>query len=488
MLINFVNNMYNYADIVTSFEEWSNSVIAYIDVIYGLKDTINEDLKTQENYTRPEVKECRASMNKYKEKFQKQLEHSINIQRQEVDAITRMSSKIEVISMLIMVLVCIGVIFVIYFTVSRPIIRGSKELNGIIEDIREEKGDLTARLKNASKDEFGQMVNGINEFMETLQSILIAINNSSGALYTISEDVKSHVGQCENSTTSISDTLVDLNSSMQEISAALEYIVEGSQNIEDSAHSISKVAISGDSTIKEIALRADKINKETKEQKKNTLEIVSNIEKSINEAIENTKSVDKINELTQDILAISSQTNLLALNASIEAARAGEAGKGFSVVADEIRLLADATKETVSGIQTISKLVIDSVNDLVTNTNDIMKYMSHNIINEYDNFVEVAESYERDSCIVEQILDEFNKQSSYLEEAIVKLSSGVKSISHSVNECSEGVGGVANNVDNLLKEMNIIAGEAADNKEIADNLEKEVHRFEVIEDEQGFGN
>ena len=100
--------------------------------------------------------------------------------------------------------------------------------------------------------------------------------------------------------------------------------------------------------------------------------MIDSIKESMKKSIENSKSVDEINELTSEILAISAQTNLLALNASIEAARAGEAGRGFSVVADEIRNLADQTKLSVSNIQAVSNVVTNSVNELVSTSNDII--------------------------------------------------------------------------------------------------------------------
>ena len=125
-------------------------------------------------------------------------------------------------------------------------------------------------------------------------------------------------------------------------------------------------------------------------------------------SIENSKAVNEINDLTDEILSISSQTNLLALNASIEAARAGEAGRGFSVVADQIRNLADETKRSVANIQTVSKIVTDSVSELVSTSNNIINYVSNNIMNEYDDFVHVAETYEEDSVTMNEILEEFN--------------------------------------------------------------------------------
>ena len=77
----------------------------------------------------------------------------------------------------------------------------------------------------------------------------------------------------------------------------------------------------------------------TNDNKNSTSQVINDITGELNTALENSRSGEKVAQLTEDILSISSQTNLLALNASIEAARAGEAGKGFAVVADEIRQL-----------------------------------------------------------------------------------------------------------------------------------------------------
>ncbi len=98
-------------------------------------------------------------------------------------------------------------------------------------------------------------------------------------------------------------------------------------------------------------------------------------EKELSEAIEKSKSVEKINVLSEAILKITEQTNLLALNAAIEAARAGEAGKGFSVVAEEIRKLAEESNNTANEIQEITKIVVNAVENLANNSNKILTFI-----------------------------------------------------------------------------------------------------------------
>ncbi len=93
----------------------------------------------------------------------------------------------------------------------------------------------------------------------------------------------------------------------------------------------------------------------------------------LNQAIEDSKSVNQVNSLTDDILNIASQTNLLALNASIEAARAGEAGRGFSVVAtgDQSQLAAPPARRQPNRIQQINRVVTEAVGNLTEHSNGL---------------------------------------------------------------------------------------------------------------------
>ncbi len=142
---------------------------------------------------------------------------------------------------------------------------------------------------------------------------------------------------------------------------------------------------------------AGDMEKNAVKNKQNTSQIVNSIIGKLQIAIKESKKVEKVNELTDNILNISSQTNLLALNASIEAARAGEAGKGFAVVANEISQLADSSRETANNIQSINTMVITSLNELINNSNHLVKYIDENILPDYDGFVLAGKQYSKDS-------------------------------------------------------------------------------------------
>ena len=197
-------------------------------------------------------------------------------------------------------------------------------------------------------------------------------------------------------------------------------------------------------------------------------------------AVENSRSVDKINELTNEILGISSQTNLLALNASIEAARAGEAGRGFAVVADEIRNLAERSKETANNIQQISALVTDAVEDLAQNASGMLEFIDGTVLADYDKLVDVANQYYDDADKLDSMMDVIDNKSGELEENIANINEGIDGINTAVEESAQGVTMVADNTSQLVDMLGNIRLDAENNKEISDELSNEVSMFKHI--------
>lgn len=191
--------------------------------------------------------------------------------------------------------------------------------------------------------------------------------------------------------------------------------------------------------------------------------------------------MEKINELTSNIMDISTQTNLLALNASIEAARVGASGQGFAVVANEIRKLSDHTNHTANSIQTISALVTDSVNELVDNANTILSYISGRVLDDYANFVDTANNYKADVVIINQMLSRFTSQSEELRRVSTQMAEGIKGISLAVEDGVKVMIDSNESTASLLDSMTTISGEVSYNQEIVNRLHhSHVNKFKKI--------
>ena len=228
---------------------------------------------------------------------------------------------------------------------------------------------------------------------------------------------------------------------------------------------------------KEMKANAEKIESDARYNMVQTGEKVGNILDVLNKAIEDSKSVDQVNNLTNDILNISSQTNLLALNASIEAARAGEAGKGFAVVADEIRQLADSSRETANKIQSINSVVVAAVNNLSDNANNLVSYLQQTILPEFQTFVDGGVKYKENASYIENAMDEFVEKTDVLKKNMDEIAHSINTITTVVDDGAAGVNNAAISTQDLVEDIVNISNKMIENKGIAQNLKNSTNIF-----------
>ena len=173
------------------------------------------------------------------------------------------------------------------------------------------------------------------------------------------------------------------------------------------------------------------------------MEIYQEMKGKTQEAIERSKAVEQINNLTDNIRQISSQTNLLALNANIEAARAGEAGKGFAVVATEIGNLSNQTFETVNGINEM----VEEVNGAVENMTDcitrIMDFLENTVVLDYNSFRQIGEEYQADANTFAEAMSRINQEIADLDSKISDIAESIENVSDTVSQSAEGVNQIA---------------------------------------------
>ncbi len=206
---------------------------------------------------------------------------------------------------------------------------------------------------------------------------------------------------------------------------------------------------------------------------------VTDILQVLEDAIENSKSVDQVNRLTKDIVEISSTTNLIALNASVEAGRAGEAGKGFAVVASEIKSLASSCGETAGRIQQVNRVVTDAVHNLSKHSQDMADYLNDTILTEFQEFVRSGRQYKEDADYVKEMIDAFNSRTDRLRNSMVEIADSIESITKAIDEGADGINGVADSTENLVGDMTDITARMDTNREIVEELKNQI---EVLAD------
>lgn len=368
-------------------------------------------------------------------------------------------------------------VYAVFVSVIKKLNVTNGELGDIIQGIDRKEGDLTKRVSILSNDEISDLGSGINTFMEKLQNIMKLIIENSRKLEEVVSEVQQSVRTSNDSASDLSAVTEELSATMQEVGHSATVINQNTDSVRNEVEMIADKSNSINDYSKQMKENADQMETNAKTTMEETTTKVQEILTVLNQAIEDSKSVEQVNGLTNDILSISSQTNLLALNASIEAARAGEAGKGFAVVADEIRQLADSSRGTANRIQEINGVVTNAVHNLAGHANNLVEYMTDSILPEFENFVHSGEQYRDNATYIESVMNEFTAKTDDLKKAVDEIAASIGTITDAIAEGARGVTGAAESTQVLVEDMENISNRMDENQQIAEALQKETDIF-----------
>lgn len=421
-------------------------------------------------------------------KYSNNIEKAISSMREHVNSVTQEERKsLEstyrasvvtcTFTIAISIIALLFVVFAVVTMVIKPLLRTQKEINGIIVNIDNKKGDLTQRVTPINNAEVDAVGKGINVFMTKLQAIFKAVVTNSARMERVVDDVRQSVQTSNSSVSDLSALTEELSATMQDISENASVINTNTDNVAKEVELIAEKTDELTGYTKDMKAHAQSMESVARTNMESTDRKVSEILEVLQKAIEDSNSVKQVNSLTNDILNIASQTNLLALNASIEAARAGEAGRGFAVVASEISQLAAASQEAANNIQRINAVVTNSVTNLSDNANGLVSYINDSILPEFERFVESGVEYNDKASFIEGTMTDFKEKTDSLKQSMLEISSSINTISHAINEGVNGVVSVADSTQLIVEDMDNISHKMDENYEIADSLKKETSIF-----------
>ena len=372
------------------------------------------------------------------------------------------------------------VMVVLLLMIIGSIVKPLKKSLGYINTM--EKGDFSQAMDDMylkRRDDFGMLSRSLEAMRSEMSGLIGKVKEEAieitGMVQVIDKNVQDLDGELED----VSATTEQLAAGMQETAASSEQISAMSHEIEDAAKGIATRSQDGATEADEIRERATKIKADTEENDKRTREIHEEINESLTKALEDIKVVDQIGVLAESIMDITGQTNLLALNASIEAARAGEAGKGFAVVAEEIRVLAEQSKATVSHIQEVTENVTRAVDNLAGDSAKLLEFVGNDVVSSLENFGRMAESYNADAANVDSLVTDFSASSEELLASISGVMDAINDVSKAATEGATGTTDIAQKNTAVAERASEIKDKAAEAYASAEELKKNVEKFIV---------
>lgn len=334
------------------------------------------------------------------------------------------------------------------------------------------------------KDDFGQLANELEKMRESVRSLLAQVKIEAANIDTVVESIDSHVFNLNGEIEDVSATTEQLAASTQETAASAEQIngmTQQIEQIEEAAREIAIRAQDGATEAEEIHQRATQTKDETVANRMKVKQMLSEIRQGLEKALEDAKVVEQIGVLADSILAITGQTNLLALNASIEAARAGEAGKGFAVVAEEIRVLAEQSKDAVANIQAVTENVNHAVRNLTSDSNRLLDFVDTDIVESFNNFEKMADDYNLDAAKINDLVSDFSATSEELVASITNITQAIDGISSASNDSAAGTTNIAQKTVSIASGSAEVMKGAKDAESSAEELRKNVNNF-IIEE------
>lgn len=371
------------------------------------------------------------------------------------------------------------VAIVLSLIISRVLSRSVSTIAGKMSELAMKEGDLTQKIHVKSKDEVGDIAKSLNVFLENLREIVQNIGTNEHKLLENAEHVNDIVVSSANEVSQVNVVMNEMGDNVLEMSDLVHKIAQNAKNNHDKISSVMSETKSKTEYINHVGEKAQKLEKDAISAKEHIESALDRIGQTLEEKIAGSKDVERISELTDQILEIADQTNLLALNASIESARAGESGRGFAVVAGQIGKLAEQSSETAEEIQTLNAYIINVVDQLAEASFELLNMVKGNVMSDYDVLVHTGKEYANDANGFRELMTVFEEHINEIQQSMNRINEYVDQIMNGFDKQKEEVLNNSEHISQMDEEFKEIVNAVQDNKEIVDELEKIIKQFKI---------
>lgn len=373
----------------------------------------------------------------------------------------------------------LAIAVVLSLVISGVLSRSVSAIAGKMSELAQKEGDLTQKITVRSSDEVGNIAGSLNVFLENLCEIIKKISDCEYKLAGNSEHVNNIVTASADGVAKVNATMSVMEDNVLEMSEVVHKIAEDAKNNNERMASVIGETKAQAEYIGEIGVKAKNLEKDAIQAKERMQETIVRIGRTLEDKIEESKEVEKVQKLTGQILSVADQTNLLALNASIEAARAGESGKGFAVVANEISNLAEESSRTAAEIQKINTFIVNIVDSLAEASFELLNFVKTNVISDYDVLVHTGKEYASDADSFREQMLAFEGYMNELQQSMARINSYVTDIMSGFDSQKEDVVKNSEYMSEIHGEFQKIVDAVMDNKEIVDELEQIIGQFKI---------
>lgn len=303
-----------------------------------------------------------------------------------------------------------------------------------------------------------------------LKKVSNKISDNTSELKKLTDEIQ----KSANNNLSISEKLME---EISDISAKSEEMYSSIKEIESSTTLISKKVLETSQNAEIISHKSNNLKEDVLEAIQNSKSILGKVKVELNKAIEDSNEVEKIYGFSEDIMKIAKQTNLLALNASIEAARAGEAGRGFTVVAGEVRKLAEESEKIVKSINNIISNVSSSVKKLSQCSTEVVNYLDETVTKDYDKFINVCEEYDKNTIKFSDIMSDVSTSTEEISASVEEITKVVNEVTSTINNSSNNITEMSFDILNTVEKVYEVEEKIEENIESVEKLETLIKEF-----------